>query len=153
MVMYADGTTLYCNLSNNANENYLNSELNKISEWLASNKLSLNTRKTKFMVFHTVQRKIQYPILTINNTVIERVKQFNFLGIILHYTLKWQKHIDHVSKQDAREAMRVVFSVLTKRICMHKTTFVRINSNIVLKVILNCMNMQIATQLIMMYNL
>ena len=56
-------------------------------------------------------------------------------------------------KQDAREAMRVVFSVLTKRICMHKTNFLRTYSNIVLKVILNCMNMQIATQLIMMYNL
>ena len=56
-------------------------------------------------------------------------------------------------EQDAREAMRVVFSVLTKRICMHKTNFLRIYSNIVLKVILNCMNMQIATQLIMMYNL
>ena len=27
------------------------------------------------------------------------------------------------TKQDAREAMRVVFSVLTKRICMHKTKF------------------------------
>ena len=57
------------------------------------------------------------------------------------------------NKQDAREAMRVVFSVLTKCICMHKTTFLRMYSNIVLKVILNCMNMQIATQLIMMYNL
>ena len=45
------------------------------------------------------------------------------------------------------------FSVLTKRICMHKTNFLRIYSNIVLNVILNCMNMQIATQLIMMYNL
>ena len=56
-------------------------------------------------------------------------------------------------KQDAREAMRVVFSVLTKRICMHKTNFLRIYSNVVLKVLLNCMNMQIATQLIMMYNL
>ena len=55
--------------------------------------------------------------------------------------------------RDAREAMRVVFSVLTKRICMHKTTFLRIYSNIVLKVILNCMNIEIATQLIMMYNL
>ena len=33
--------------------------------------------------------------------------------------------------------MRVVFSVLTKRICMHKTNFLRIYSNIVLKVILN----------------
>ena len=84
MYAYPLCTTIYCNLSNNANENYLNSELNKISEWLASNKLSLNARKTKFMVFHTVQSKIQYPILTINNTVIERVKQFNFLGIILH---------------------------------------------------------------------
>ena len=60
---------------------------------------------------------------------------------------------NNMNEQDAREAMRVVFSVLTKRICMHKTTFARINSNIVLKVILNCMNMQIATQLIMMYNL
>ena len=58
-----------------------------------------------------------------------------------------------LQKQDAREAMRVVFSVLTKRICMHKTTFLRIYSDIVLNVILNCMNMQIATQLIMMYNL
>ena len=41
-------------------------------------------------------------------------------------------------KQDAREAMRVVFSVLTKRICMHKTNFLKIYSNIVLKVILIC---------------
>ena len=30
MVMCADDTTLYCNLSNNANENYLNSELNRL---------------------------------------------------------------------------------------------------------------------------
>ena len=41
-------------------------------------------------------------------------------------------------EQDAREAMRVVFSVLTKRICMHKTNFLRKYSNIVLKVILIC---------------
>ena len=44
MVMYADDTTLYCNLSNNTNENDLNSELHKVSEWLASNKLSLNAQ-------------------------------------------------------------------------------------------------------------
>ena len=53
--------------------------------------------------------------------------------------------IVNIIKQDAREAMRVFFSVLTKRICLHKTNFLRIYSNIVLKVILNCMNMQIAT--------
>ena len=42
------------------------------------------------------------------------------------------------TQQDAREAMRVIFSVLTKRICMHKTNFLRIYSSIVLKVILIC---------------
>ena len=31
--------------------------------------------------------------------------------------------IVYIMEQDAREAMRVVFSVLTKRICMHKTKF------------------------------
>ena len=99
MVMYVDDTTLYCNLSNNTNENDLNSELHKISGGLTSNKLSLNAQKTKFMVFHSMQRKVKYPVLTINNTIIERVKQFNFLGIILHYILKWQKHIDYISKK------------------------------------------------------
>ena len=43
------------------------SEVNKISEWLASNKLSLIAR----MVFHTVHTKVEYPVLTINHTVIE----------------------------------------------------------------------------------
>ena len=51
MVMYADGITLYCNLSNNTNENDLNIELHKISEWLASNKLSLMLRRPNLWVF------------------------------------------------------------------------------------------------------
>ena len=55
-------------------------------------------------------------------------------------------------KQDAREAMRVVFSVLTKRICMHKTKFLMNIFKYCLKIILNSMNLQIATQLIIMFN-
>ena len=90
--------------------------------------------------------------LRISNNTIEHVNEFNFLGLHLNSKLNWDTHVN-IIEQDAREAMRVVFSVLTKRICMHKTNFLRTYSNIVLKVILNCMNMQIATQLIMMYNL
>ena len=55
-------------------------------------------------------------------------------------------------QQDAREAMRVVFSVLTKRICMHKTKFLMNIFKYCLKIILNSMNLQIATQLIIMFN-
>ena len=57
-----------------------------------------------------------------------------------------------LKKQDAREAMRVVFSVLTKRICMHKTKFLMNIFKYCLKIILNSMNLQIATQLIIMFN-
>ena len=57
------------------------------------------------MVFHTLQKKIQYPWLTINDTDLTRVKQFNFLGIIIHYMLKWQKHNNHVSKKYQKQLM------------------------------------------------
>ena len=60
MVMCADDTTLY--LSNNTDENDLNSEIHKISEWLTPNKLSLNAQKTNFMVLTLCKGKlnIQY---------------------------------------------------------------------------------------------
>ena len=58
---------------------------------------------------------------------------------VYHVMESWRKlRFSRNTEQDAREAMRVVFSVLTKRICMHKTYFLRIYSNIVLKVILIC---------------
>ena len=52
MVMYADDTTLYCNIdSGHTSSTMINDELKKISRWLAANKLSLNVRKTKYMFF------------------------------------------------------------------------------------------------------
>lgn len=99
MLMYADDTTLFCNITNNSNEAQINRALENITEWLASNKLSLNTKKTKFMVFHTHQRKVDYPILKINNNIIERVTRFNFLGLILNSNLNWNDHVDHISKK------------------------------------------------------
>ena len=54
-IMYADDTTIYFNLENldPANvSNEINNKLEKITKWLQINKLSLNTQKTKLMVFH-----------------------------------------------------------------------------------------------------
>ena len=77
--MYADDTTLYCDIKDVPNyENVLNVELCKITNWLAANKLSLNVGKTKFMVFHSDKKKVVYPKLLINNIEIERVDYFNF---------------------------------------------------------------------------
>ena len=102
MLMYADDTTLYCNLNQNTCAIVINNELDKISEWLSSNKLSLNVRKTKFMLFHTSHRNIDYPTLKINNSEIERVSDFNFLGLVLSSNLKWHDHVNHISLKISR---------------------------------------------------
>ena len=94
MIMYADDTTLYCDIKDVPNyENVLNVELCKITNWLAANKLSLNVGKTKFMVFHSDKKKVVYPKLLINNIEIERVDYFNFLGLQLNDNLNWNKHV------------------------------------------------------------
>ena len=45
------------------------------------NKLSLNTQKTKMMVFHRKQKHIKEWNIAINGAKIDRVESFNFLGI------------------------------------------------------------------------
>ena len=91
MLMYADDTTLYSNINNANSDIILNNELCKISDWLSSNKLSLNVKKTKYMVFHTLQKRLIYPTLKLINVNIKRVSQFNFLGVVLASTFFCEK--------------------------------------------------------------
>ena len=97
MLMYADDTTLYCNVNQNITAQVINEELLKINQWLRANKLSLNVTKTKFMVFHMHNRSVSYPDLQINDSKIERVTEFNFLCLVLQSNLSWNKHINHIS--------------------------------------------------------
>ena len=43
------------------------------------------------MVFHTRHKSVRYPSLKINGKLIERVTQFNFLGLILERSnMSWE---------------------------------------------------------------
>ena len=97
ILMYADDTTLFCNFDRTCNLEKINSELEKIYRWLCSNKLSLNVGKTKFACFHTAQRIVAYPELKINNIIIDRVAEFNFLRLIISSNMKWKKHSDDIA--------------------------------------------------------
>ena len=69
-----------------------NAELDKVYQWLIQNRLSLNVKKSKYMIFNKTKTKILPNIaLTINNKPIERVTQFKFLGYHLDQILKLQK--------------------------------------------------------------
>ena len=48
------------------------------------NKLSMNVKKTKAMLFDTSQKKVIVPTIKINGTIIEFVDNFDLLGIILN---------------------------------------------------------------------
>ena len=88
---------MFCTFDTTCNTEKINSELEKIYRWLCSNKLSLKVGKTKFACFHNTQRIVAYPELKINNFILDRVTEFNFLGLIISYNMKWKKHIDHIA--------------------------------------------------------
>ena len=106
-ILYADDSTLINSLcvfrsddtDNNGNTaDCINQELKKVHDWLSANKLSLNVSKTKFMIFHFPQRKLNVQIdLQIANTPIEKVNTFDFLGLTVNENLNWNNHICKIS--------------------------------------------------------
>ena len=109
VIMYADDTTLVSTLENFGTlnniaviEDEINKEITKISHWLHSNKLLLNTAKSKFMVFFKHPKTIPKLKLTINDNPIEQVTEFNFLGITIDQNVTWSAHITKTSIKIAR---------------------------------------------------
>ena len=105
-IMYADDTTLTTTLCFAGNPDYtaeiINESLDSVCTWLKVNKLSLNVKKTKFMIFHHANKNFIQPKLTIDQADIERVKSFNFLGLTLDENLSWKSHIDKVKAKIIR---------------------------------------------------
>ena len=110
--LYADDTSLVepiCTFTTGTNRNFetsdsINSELSLITDWLCLNKLSLNAKKTKMMIFHHRQRNISKINLNliINNTEIEQVKEFDFLGIMIDECMTWNSHINKIAGKISR---------------------------------------------------
>ena len=70
------------------------------------NKLSLNLNKTKAMYFHSPNKVVRPMNLKIDNTDIEFVTHFNYLGIIIDSYfdthLSWKSHTNMISQKIAK---------------------------------------------------
>ena len=62
------------------------------------------------MFFHQSQKSIIYPIITINGVTIEKIDNFNFLGLIIN--LKWNSHVDHIASKMSRSIG--LFMIITR---------------------------------------
>lgn len=110
---YADDTTLTGSVNsitlkypNVAISDAINIELQKISDWLLVNKLSLNVNKSKFMIFHSAQKFVDFSQfnLSIMNQALERVENFTFLGLTLDTRMNWKAHIQRISSKISKIA-------------------------------------------------
>ena len=61
--------------------------------WLLSNKLTLNTAKSKFTIFFKYPKVIPKLNLKMAGNAIEQVAEFNFLGIDIDQNITWKPHV------------------------------------------------------------
>ena len=54
------------------------------------------------MVFHTHSKNAKALVPRINNTNLEKVEQFQFLGLTLDSNLNWKKHSNNVTNKCSR---------------------------------------------------
>ena len=97
--LFADDTFLCTQNDDFVNmENEVNIELEKVFVWLASNKLTLNTDKSKFMIL-SKRREIPNLSIKMNGVPLESCNSYKYLGVIFDKNLEWGPHIDYISKK------------------------------------------------------
>ena len=73
----------------------LSSEMNKLSTWFKTNRLSLNVSKTNCMIFGRPDKPEHHRVY-IDNIVIERVNCNKFLGVLIDSKLSWSDHVSYI---------------------------------------------------------
>ena len=101
-------TTLIVLLVDNALTSVIvkdNAELSKLSLWFRVNRLSLNVKKTNFILFRTMNKHMTQNVkIHIDGVDMSRVTTTKFVGVIINETLTWNDH------------MKLIYSNISKSI-------------------------------------
>ena len=109
--IFADDTTIFASSKKLIDlELMVNSELVKVSNWCNANRLSINFRKTNFMIIKSPKKRLtkNVDIKLQNNensyTSIEKKDHVKFLGVFIDENLSWKYHISFLSSRLSRSA-------------------------------------------------
>ena len=105
--LFADDTNLlYANKSLRVLERIVNDELKKVASWLLANKLTLNIKKSNYVIFHTHQKKLDYNVkitmfdcMTNKFISLESKEYKKYLGVLIDSILSWKHHINFISSK------------------------------------------------------
>ena len=81
-------------------------ELQKNSQWFLSNNLSLNVKRTKYILFHKPSKKDDILLVLLKLNIcyneIKRSESIKFLGDFLDENLTWKDHIRYLENKIAK---------------------------------------------------
>ena len=102
----------------------VNTELQKLSCWFQANKLSINVKKSNYIIFKTSQnrQKLDLPF-SINDTKIDRVTETLFLGVINDKCLTWKPHIQNLTRKISK-SLGIIYKLSfcsIRILCIHYT--------------------------------
>ena len=106
LTLYADDTTTLC-ANKNIYDVFNNTQqcLFQFQNWANANFLSINTNKTKYLLFSPRPSECIVPYdLQINNTSLERQNTIRYLGLIIDDKLKYDAHVTNVCTRLSRAA-------------------------------------------------
>lgn len=98
-VVYADDTNLfYSHKDIHRVEEVFNEELTHVCNWFNANKLSVNAKKTNFMLMGTAKNTHSAIVIDVklNGSSLTRVTNTVFLGMHIDENITWKCHIDHI---------------------------------------------------------
>ena len=99
----------------------VNNELVKLIDWFSANKLSINMKKSNYIIFRPRQKRQTFDIkVTLSNRDITQVKETVFLGVILDEHLTWIPHITNV----ARKVSKTVGVMYKASFCLSKRSLI-----------------------------
>ena len=94
-----DTAIVYANKNPKTLESNLNYDLKAVSEWLRSNRLSLNVNKTKLLYFRSSRNKFNFNNISIKlqGTWLINTDNVKYLGLFIDDHLSWTTHTKYLN--------------------------------------------------------
>ena len=112
--IFADDTNIFGSSSNAVElQNLINHELSKVKEWCDLNKLSINLKKTNYMIIKSPKKKTNITSdvnlkLTNNDGStygLEKRTYIKYLGVFIDDTLSWKHQMSYLCTRISRNTV------------------------------------------------